>query len=159
MFLNLGCGPSEPHYSKSLSKEKKMDYDWHVFDLKNNEVHLNQLKGQPILINFWATWCGPCIAEMPEFNRLYADYKDKIQFMMISIDEDKAALKAFSQQYDFPVFHIKHTDIPSSLKRRSIPQTLMVSSDGYIVLRYLGEALWNGPKTREFLDKLSSQKD
>ena len=58
-----------------------------VYDLNGNEVNLTDFFGKPIIVNFWASWCGPCQMEMPDFNEAYAIYKDEIEFLMVNMTD------------------------------------------------------------------------
>ena len=61
--------------------------DFTVFDLDGNEVHLQDFFGKPIVLNFWASWCGPCKMEMPDFNEKYQELGEEIQFLMINMTD------------------------------------------------------------------------
>lgn len=105
--------------------------------LSGGEISLDQLLGKPTLINFWATYCGPCIAEMPQLSRLKEKYKDKMNF--ISITENNAVsdnLKDFLKDKDFN-FEVLENAITykRELKIDAIPKNLFLDKDG--VLKYI----------------------
>lgn len=115
------------------------------FELKGLDgttYSLAQLKGKPVLINFWASWCGPCREEAPEFVRLYDKYKDKIEFYAINATSDDTVegAIAFAQKYQlpFPVLLDEIGDVSKSYKIRSYPTTFFVDGKGTILNINLG---------------------
>lgn len=106
-------------------------------DLGGNEVSLSHLLGKPTLINFWASYCGPCIAEMPQLSQLKEKYKDKMNF--ISITENSAVgdhLVDFlkDKNFNFPVLE-NGQSYKNELKLQALPRNLFLDKDG--VLRYI----------------------
>src|SRR5690606_14395552 len=75
---------NKPSIEKKETLVKLTDYNWNLIDGTNTPYDLKDAKGNVILINFWATWCPPCIAEMPSLQKLYNDYNDKITFLFVS---------------------------------------------------------------------------
>lgn len=128
------------------------DYRWPLSTPDGHPFYLDQVKDQLIFVNFWATWCPPCVAEMPGIERLYADYKDRVAFVMIS-QEDPAEIKAFinKNRYTFPVY-IQHYQSPEIFKTNSIPITFLVSPGGKVLLKKKGAAKWDSQKIRDLLD-------
>ncbi len=87
---------------------KPADYDFIITDIEGNEIAFDTFKEKTVFINFWATWCPPCVAEMPDINDLYGKTKDQVSFVMISVDEDREKAKSFMKRkgYDFPVYFL-----------------------------------------------------
>ena len=83
--------------------------DFVVYDLDGNEVRLSDFFGKPIVLNFWASWCGPCKMEMPDFNQMHLEMDDQIHFLMINMTDgsretvDIASAYIQSQGYSFQV--------------------------------------------------------
>jgi thiol-disulfide isomerase/thioredoxin len=134
----------------------KVDYNFRVVDQEGLLIQGDELKGKTVFINLWATWCPPCVAEMPDINRLYNEVaSDDIVFLMISLDEDFEKAKTFVQKksYDFKIHQFASTP-PSSLYSKIIPTSFVLSPDGNIVVRKEGMAKYNSKSFREFLKSL-----
>ncbi len=122
---------------------------------KNGEVlDFENLKDKTIFINFWATWCPPCIAEMPEIQNLYEDVQDKenIVFALISLDEDEEKAWQFVEKkgYTFPVYRLA-SNLPNVYSSQSIPTTFVISPSGKIAAEHRGMASYDNDKFRNFL--------
>jgi thiol-disulfide isomerase/thioredoxin len=134
----------------------KADYNFRVIDQDGTLFVGDDLKGKTVFINLWATWCPPCVAEMPDINRLYNEVaSDDIVFLMISQDEDFEKAKTFIKKkgYDFTIHQFASAP-PSSLYSKIIPTTFVLSPDGNIVVRKEGMAKYNSKSFREFLKSL-----
>jgi thiol-disulfide isomerase/thioredoxin len=106
------------------------------------------------LINIWATWCAPCIAEMPSIEKLYIDYKDDVHFV-IATYEDKSLVDAFlqKQNLNLPVYR-NQTKEPLLLHSKTIPATFILNTKGEIIVSEKGTSNWNSKSVRELLDQL-----
>lgn len=104
------------------------------------EVKLSELKGKPVFLNFWATWCPPCVKELPLFAAKYPEYKDKVQFIAISIDEGSAEPREFVQakKYQLPFGHVQPAKIAQSYQIEAIPTSILIDADGNIVNKMVG---------------------
>lgn len=158
--LALSTGIVKPNLSRST--ENVMDGELYSFALEGNDGKpflLESYKGKVVFMNFWATWCPPCIAEMPGIDALYKDTSSNdIVFLMISIDEDFSKAERFVEKknYSFPVFKVRG-QIPTSLRSKSIPATFIISPDGSIAASHIGMADYNNAKVRNFLKDLVEQ--
>lgn len=142
----------------SSKKQKKVAYlDWKLRDLEAQTTNLMQSEGKVVLINLWATWCPPCIAEMPSFQKLFDDYGDRVEFYFIS-SEENATITRFldKKQYDFPVYQ-PVSSIPEQLQSNSLPTTYVISKNGNLTVEEYGTADWNSNKFRKLLDKLLAE--
>ncbi|KAB8154892.1 redoxin family protein [Kordia sp. TARA_039_SRF] len=130
------------------------DFQWNLVDSKGKAINFQQMEGNIILLNFWATWCPPCIAEMPSLHNLYKDYGDKITFLFVANDEKKnveAYLK--KNTYDLPVYYAAE-NAPKEIQSNSIPATFLIDDQGKIVMKEIGSANWNSTNVRTQIDEL-----
>jgi thiol-disulfide isomerase/thioredoxin len=131
--------------------------DFNNLELKNTEgqvVHLSDYKGKTVFINFWETWCGPCVQEMPaiESARQQTD-STKIVFITIA-EEDPGLIKAFKDRHDFHFnFFISQKKF-SDLGVNTYPTTYVIDKDGKIVLTKIGGVDWGHPQNIELLKQI-----
>lgn len=138
-------------------REALGDYDWNLVNLKGEPVNFRRSIGEVAVINLWATWCPPCIAEMPSFQKLYDQYGNKIHFYFIST-EDAGKLKQFldKKNYRLPVY--QPLDMaPQKLQSQSLPTTIVISRNGKIAVNKKGSANWNDSGFKELLDELLAE--
>lgn len=123
-------------------------------------VELSDQKGKVVFINFWATWCPPCIAEMPSINKLYSELKDndKVVFMMVDVDNNRGKSEKFMEKRDFdlPVY-TPASSIPSSYMSGAIPTTLVLNKYGKVVFKHEGMGDFSNNEFKEFLTKLTAE--
>ena len=148
-------------FSPSIISEDKQEnlntFEWQLIDLEGNEINLSNSKNEVILINVWATWCPPCIAEMPSLQELYADYKDQVDFYFVANDKPEAVKKFLAKhKYNFPVF-MQASNAPNQLQSNSLPTTFLIDKKGNIVVSKTGAANWNSDQFRAKLDELLGQ--
>jgi len=142
---------------ESVEDQQKLsnnDYNWQLVDENGEVVSLDKFKGEVVLLNYWATWCPPCVAEMPSFQKLYNDYSDKVNFVFLTTDP-KEKVDAFmtKREFDLPIYYqIKQA--PPKLHTSSLPTTFLIDQNGSILIDEVGASDWNGAKMRETLDKL-----
>ena len=123
-----------PEQAQSLAADFAME------DAQGNAVRLSDLRGKPVVLNFWASWCGYCVVEMPEFETLYRELGDEVRFVMLNCLEDKSRGAAFmaGQDYTFPVYYDVNQEAQKAYGISSIPVTCFISRDGELVYRNLG---------------------
>ena len=118
--------------------------DFTVYDADGNEVRLSDFVGKPVVLNFWASWCGPCQGEMPDFQQMYQQYGDEIQFMMVNLTdgsrETVSSASAFvkNKGYTFPVFYDTDLDAATVYGVYSIPITILIDAQGSYVAHAAG---------------------
>ncbi|MBW8243874.1 TlpA family protein disulfide reductase [Muricauda oceani] len=133
------------------------DFNWNLIDFNGTPTNLESKKGEVVLINVWATWCPPCVAELPSFMELYSDYKNKVTFAFVANDDkDKVANFLAKKGYELPVY-FQASATPPELESGSIPVTYIIDKQGNIVVDKTGAANWNSDKIRELLDRLVSE--
>lgn len=115
--------------------------DFTVFDADGNPVTLSDFLGQPVVLNFWASWCGPCQREMPGFDKVAAEYEGEVAFLMVNLtdgyqetQEDAEAFLA-EQGYTFPVYFDLQGQAATAYSVYGIPVTYFIDAEGYLVAR------------------------
>lgn len=148
----IAFAPSIKNVDKS---EKLSSNDWSLKGLNTESINFRELENKVIFVNFWATWCPPCRAEMPMIQKLYADYKDKVSFVFVT-NEDWGKVEVFFNKngYDLPVYNSLSLPPDSFTKTNSIPATYLIDKSGNILIAKTGSADWNSNKIRELLDEL-----
>ena len=136
-LILVGCGakdPVTPDPNEGLSQA----YSFKMKDIEGNEVTLKSLNDKPIILNFWASWCPPCKAELGDFEKMYKQYGNKINFVMLSVDEAFSDALAIAEEngYTFPIYHDAMGEGSFYYSISSIPQTYFINSDGYITKAY-----------------------
>ena len=136
-------------------------------NLAGESVSLADYEGQPILLNFWATWCGPCEAEMPEINQAYLDFQDEgLVVLAINLQEHPDTVQSFVDYYelDFPILLDRQEEVSRQYQARALPTSYFVDRSGNIVHTYYGQmdekALYIGlRKIMPDVDELQIQPD
>lgn len=102
--------------------------------IDGTSITLSELQGKPVIINFWATWCGPCVKEMPAFERLKDDFGDKIGIIAVNCGDDAGTVKDFVEEngYTFPVVLDEEYSISMLYPTNSIPYTVVVDAEGKV---------------------------
>lgn len=123
------------------TEPKAMDFE--VYDINGNKVKLSDHFGKPIVLNFWASWCGPCQMEMPDFNQKYLEHGDEVQFFMVNMTTGRETLssaKSFisSNGYSLPVFFDTDSDAADTYAVYSLPTTYFIDAEGYLIAKATG---------------------
>jgi thiol-disulfide isomerase/thioredoxin len=129
-----------------------------MVNLQGQPISLESLKGKVIFLNIWATWCAPCLKEMPDIQRLYEKVKsDKIAFVMLSVDEagiEKVKKFINRKGYTFPVY-LATTALPQEFDAGVLPTTFIISPAGKVVKTQEGMAEYDTPAFRKYLEGLT----
>ncbi|PHR10662.1 MAG: thiol-disulfide oxidoreductase [Aequorivita sp.] len=143
-----------PSEKDETERETLNDYQWNLQRLNGEEINFSQSEGKVIIVNFWAIWCPPCVAEMPSFQKLYDSYGDKVDFYFVTTEESEKVNKFLTKnEYTLPVF-LQEYEAPMQLKSQALPTTYLISKTGEIIMEEEGAADWNSKKVRALLDHL-----
>lgn len=159
IILLTGCGSSSEKNSpensnqensnpeKSTQKEVYQELstgdvapDFTVETVSGNDFTLSEQNGKVVLLNFWATWCGPCVEEMPAFERLYGEYGEEIAILAVNCMEDTISVAQFlaDKGYTFPIAYDPEGAVNMKYPTDGIPYTLVIGKDGTVKNIYLG---------------------
>ncbi len=152
MLLSTGIITPELISNDRLGED--FDYRARFQTFEGEQINLADYKGKTVLINLWASWCGPCRAEMPHLSELYKSLSDRkdIEFLMIGLDNDFQKSKDFieGKSWSFPTMHASY-GLSSSMRHESIPTTLVVSPKGEIVFFQEGMSNFNTAEFKDFI--------
>ncbi len=155
----VASGVLQPDTELPESEQVPADYSMALKTIQGQPLNLEAFKNEVVFINFWATWCPPCVAEMPDIQKLYeALPTDKINFVMVSLDEDKRKVKPFMEKKGFtlPVY-FPDGPRPEVFQSSAIPTTFVISPQGKIVVQKSGLASYNTDDFRDFMTNLANQ--
>ena len=141
-------------------KVSTIDFDSNMLqfsDLENNIFTIQNFKGKNLFINYWATWCNPCLAEMPYMAELYEKYKDEEDIIFLYLSREKLeTIKNYIPKDEslqqLPIYKIITDD--EFFATSGIPTTFIVNSDGEVIVKDLGSAFWNDESVFKFIDNL-----
>lgn len=118
--------------------------DFTVYDREGNAVKLSDYAGKPIVLNFWASWCGPCQSEMPDFQEKFEALGEDVQFLMVNMTDgsretvDIASAFIEEQGFTFPVLYDTDLDAANTYGAYSLPTTYFIDSQGSAIARATG---------------------
>ena len=134
-------------------------YGWALLDLDDKPAPFARFRGKPVFLNIWATWCGPCVQEMPSIARLADDprLKEKgVAFVCVSIDQSSVSVRRFLEGRHWRMNFFRAEDIPPVFSTDGIPATYIIAPDGRIAASQVGSARWDTPEVVELLEKLAA---
>lgn len=136
----------------------RVGLDWSLRDLDGQEVAMERFRGEVLLLGFWATWCAPCVAEMPGFVRLERMLAGSGARLLLVTDEPAEVVRVFAREkgLDLP-FYLAGEGVPSAIFPPGRPTAFVVDCEGRIVLRHVGGADWGAEPVREFLAALAAR--
>ncbi|WP_439489912.1 TlpA family protein disulfide reductase [Algoriphagus sp.] len=153
----LSTGLIKPKIEIPDLTNQQFDYHGKFLTFEGEEIDLESYRGKTLFINLWASWCGPCRAEMPHISELYKSLQNDpgLAFLLVGIDSDIKKSQGFidGKSWTFPTAHASF-GLNQSLRSESIPTTLVVNPEGEIVFYQEGMSNFN---TEEFKNFLISQ--
>jgi len=129
-----------------------------VYDADGDQVTLESLRGKPVILNFWATWCGYCVMEMPDFQEAYEEFGDQIHFMMVNVTdgyqetEDTARAFIAGREFTFPVYYDLDLSATNAYGVASMPVTYFIDAEGMAVA--YGRGALDAASLRQGIDML-----
>ena len=154
LVLSTGCGSSgeaESPVPEQPETEQQEDQpaetvpapDFTVYDKEGNAVSLSDFFGKPIVLNFWASWCGPCTGEMPEFQAAFEEQGEEVQFLMINVTGGRETVQSASkfiekEGYTFPVFYDTDLEASTLYGASALPTTFFIDQDGNAIAYAMG---------------------
>ena len=139
----IATTPQATEYTGEAVSETKSDSslapDFTVYDLEGNAHKLSDFLGKPVLLNFWASWCGPCQMEMPDFQKFYETYGGQVHFVIVNLTDgqqetvESASAFIAEKGYTFPVYY--DTDVDAAMKYgvSAVPVSYFIDAEGYFV--------------------------
>ena len=153
--------PTDIAINTPHTKEGPIAPNFTLKDLNGRPVSLSDHKGKVVLVNIWATWCPPCVAETPSIDKLYKMLKDEnFELMAVSIDENgKNAVESFMKKKNlsFPVLLDPDGRVAGLYGTTGVPESFIVRKDGTIDNRIIGAIDWTSPRVIEHLHKLMQE--
>jgi thiol-disulfide isomerase/thioredoxin len=140
------------------SPPAQAEFGWSLLDLDGSPVDFGKYRGKTIVLNLWATWCAPCLQEMPSIASLAADkrLKDReVVFLCVSVDRSAETLRRFVREKSWKMTVLRATSIPDIFTTEGIPATFLIGPDGRIAAAQVGAAKWDDPSVVDFLEKLA----
>ncbi|WP_142783448.1 TlpA family protein disulfide reductase [Changchengzhania lutea] len=154
VFIHKGLALLSPSTIEEKEQRLITDYDWTLKDSNGKTFNFSETKGKVVLINFWATWCPPCIAEMPSMQALYDDYSSQIEFVFVSNETFEVTQQFMLKKgYTFETY-IPFSEYPNTFDVNSIPRTFLMDQSGRIIIDKSGAANWNSKSVRATIDAL-----
>lgn len=134
------------------------EYDWLARDLNDQPVSFAQFKGKAAFVNVWATWCPPCVAELPSIANLAGNPRLKdVAFVCLSTDESAGTLRTFLRDKKWPMTMRRVTALPQVFLTNGVPATFVIAPDGRIAAMEEGAAQWDDPSAVDFLERLARE--
>lgn len=153
----MQVGFFQPDISRGRETNMETIQATHFSDIRGQTINVADQKGKVVFLNFWATWCPPCIAEMPSINRLYLKYKDNadVVFLIVDVDGKIAESKNFmvKRNFSLPLF-VPASNIPKNYFSGTLPTTVILDKTGSVAFRHIGMADYSSPEVSDLLDEL-----
>jgi thiol-disulfide isomerase/thioredoxin len=151
-------GPKGRSLLENSGTSQPASYDWSLFDLDDHPVQFSKFKDKTLFLNIWATWCGPCVGEMPSIARLAEHPRlqgKNIEFVCVSVDESGAPVRRFLGDKNWAMTILRAKKLPSCFYTEGIPATFLIAADGKIAASQVGAMDWSSRSVVDFIEKLA----
>lgn len=154
--------PNVPIFSDTAASTESIVDSEDIFfkSVDGQIVNIKDQQGKVVFINFWATWCPPCVAEMPSIQKLYSNFKkdNSVLFLLVDMDNEPERSQKFmdKRKFDLPVY-TPASSIPSILFTRSLPTTVVLNKNRKIVFKHEGTADYSNPDFVNYIKELAQQ--
>ncbi|MBN1111831.1 MAG: TlpA family protein disulfide reductase [Bacteroidales bacterium] len=158
LLLNIGITSSGKIENSNISVPNSF-YNWQLVSSRGEVFDMQLCKNKVVFINFWATWCSPCVAELPYIDDLNQKFKDNANVVIVTVvDESFKKVNPFMKKrgFFFNVFQSK-IGLPSFLNKGSIPNTFIIDKEGKLVLEKTGSYKWNSKQIVDYIEELSKR--
>jgi thiol-disulfide isomerase/thioredoxin len=155
IFYGLGfAGVSKDNRDKIGPEIGAQAPDFELERINGGTLRLSDLRGRPVLVNFWATWCGPCILEMPNIQKYYEKYSGQFEVVAVNADESQRSVDKFVKDIGvtFPVVLDPGLKIQALYRPRGLPTTFIIDAEGRVRTQHIG--LMSENKLAQYLEKV-----
>jgi thiol-disulfide isomerase/thioredoxin len=146
---------------EDAAMDEPAEYDWSLTDLNEQPVPFSRFKRKTVFLNIWATWCRPCVGEMPSIASLSQNprLKDKdIEFVCVSTDDSAARVNQFLRDKNWPMTVLRAQALPAVFQSDAIPATYLITPGGRVVASLVGANDWNTEEAVALLEKVAKRK-
>jgi thiol-disulfide isomerase/thioredoxin len=158
MFCLYYFVPVQSGSLENSGMSEPAEFNWSLLDLNDRPVSFSKFKGKTVFLNFWATWCGPCVREMPSIAKLAKNPRlrgKEIAFVCVSTDSSSEVVRSFLEGSSWDMTFLRVDKVPPVYTTDGIPATFLIAADGRIAASSIGAADWSEPHVVEVLEKLA----
>ena len=143
--------------AREASSSPAQGLGWRLSDLDGDEVSLAELTGRPLVVNVWATWCLPCVAEIRSLERLARSLEgEDVGFALVAPQERRAVADWVGRRGHALPFYVEATPMPDAFGLEALPTTWILDAEGRVVLKHRGALDWDRDDIRELLRRLAA---
>jgi thiol-disulfide isomerase/thioredoxin len=159
VYLAFFAPGRRPLLLEGSGLSRPADYGWTLEDLKEQPLKFSRFEGKTVFLNVWATWCGPCVGEMPSIARLAANPQLKernVEFVCVSVDDSAETVREYVANQKWPMTVLHSRSLPPVFQTDGIPATFIIAPGGRIVAAEVGASDWDRPEVVSFLEKTAT---